>query len=72
MLDASADGVFVEDSTRKLGTIVNGVRIGSGSSQRRARLSSGLNSLVLGDPDSQVRFTLTVTDKKIGRIASEV
>lgn len=67
ILDESADGVFVEDRSSRLGTFVNGVRIGGGSLEHRARLRSGENSLVLGDPDSQVRFKLivSVADTKV-------
>jgi len=58
ILDANADGVFVEDRNSRLGTVVNGVRIGGGSREHRARLRDGENSLVLGGADSQVRFKL--------------
>lgn len=60
LLDISADGIFVEDHTSKLGTIVNGTRIGGSSCETRARLSAGENILVLGGPDSQARFKLWV------------
>lgn len=64
ILDSSADGVFVEDRSSKLGTMVNGVPIGGNSRERRARLRTGENTLILGGVDSQVRFKLTVSDKK--------
>ncbi len=60
ILDASSDGVFIEDRSSKLGTVVNGVRIGGGSLERRVRLNTGLNFLILGGLDSQVRFRLKV------------
>lgn len=62
LLDSSADGVFIEDRTSKLGTIVNGIRIGGTSRETRVRLLAGENTLVLGGLDSQVRFKLTVVD----------
>jgi len=62
IMDTSADGVFIEDRTSKLGTIVNGISIGGSSRETRVRLIRGANTLVLGGLDSQVRFILTVTD----------
>lgn len=60
VLDCSSGDFYVEDRTSKLGTIVNGVRIGGKSRETRVKLTSGANSLVLGGLDSQVRFVLTV------------
>jgi CRP/FNR family cyclic AMP-dependent transcriptional regulator len=60
LIDLSGDDIFVEDHTSKLGTIVNGNRIGGSSRETRARLSAGENTLVLGGPDSQARFKLSV------------
>ena len=60
IIDTSADGVFVEDKTSKLGTIVNGIPIGGKSRETRVKLILGANTLVLGCQDSQVRFRLDV------------
>lgn len=59
-LQARPDAIYVEDTKSKLGTIVNGIHIGGSSRERRAKLSHGENTLVLGGPDSQVRFKLLV------------
>ena len=61
IMNNSAGGVYIEDLTSKLGTIVNGIHIGGKSRETRVRLSNGENRLVLGGPDSQIRFLLTVT-----------
>ena len=61
IIDTSADGVFVEDKTSKLGTIVNGIPIGGKSQESRVKLILGANTLVLGCSDSQVRFRLDVS-----------
>lgn len=61
VLGSNADGVFIEDHTSKLGTVVNGIEIGANSRETRVRLSVGENTLVLGGADSQVSFILTVT-----------
>lgn len=61
-LQSGADGIYIEDSSSKLGTIVNGISIGGKSRESRVKLSSGENTLVLGGPDSQVRFKLKVIE----------
>ena len=65
VIDSSADGVYIEDHSSRLGTIVNGIRIGGKSLESRVRLSAGSNSLVLGGGESQVRFSLTVTENAV-------
>lgn len=65
VIDSSADGVYIEDHSSRLGTIVNGIRIGGKSLESRVRLSAGSNSLVLGGGESQVRFSLTVTENGV-------
>ena len=62
ILDMSSDGVFIEDRNSSLGTIVNGTPIGANTGETRVRLNSGVNTLILGGVDSQVRFNLTVLD----------
>lgn len=59
-LQSRADAIFVEDTMSRLGTIVNGIQIGGKSHENRAKLSPGENTLILGGPDSQVRFKLLV------------
>lgn len=55
------DGAFfVVDRGSMLGTIVNGICIGANSREKSTRLSPGRNSLVLGGPDSSIRFIVTV------------
>jgi CRP-like cAMP-binding protein len=66
LMGRSGDSVFIEDRTSKLGTIVNGIRIGGKSREARVRLSPGENSLVLGGVDSQVRFKITMSDATAG------
>lgn len=59
-LQSRADAIYVEDTMSRLGTIVNGISIGGKSRENRAKLSPGENTLILGGPDSQVRFKLLV------------
>lgn len=61
-LQSESDGIYIEDSSSKLGTIVNGVSIGGNSREDRVKLSPGENTLVLGGPDSQVRFKVEVVE----------
>jgi hypothetical protein len=61
-LQSGPDAIYVEDTMSKLGTIVNGIPIGGKSRENRAKLSPQENSLILGGPDSQVRFKLQVED----------
>jgi CRP-like cAMP-binding protein len=51
---------FVQDRGSKLGTIVNGVSIGGGAKEMRARLKVGANTVVLGPAKSAIRFIATV------------
>jgi CRP/FNR family transcriptional regulator, cyclic AMP receptor protein len=51
---------FVLDRGSQLGTIVNGIKLGGNSHEKSIRLSPGKNSLILGGPDSAIRFTVTV------------
>jgi CRP-like cAMP-binding protein len=60
VLGQSLSDFYIEDRTSKLGTIVNGIRIGGQSCETRVKLTSGVNTLILGGLDSQVRFVLTV------------
>ena len=62
IIDISGDDVFVEDKTSQLGTIVNGIPIGGKSLETRVKLIRGVNTLVLGGQDSQVRFRLDVSE----------
>jgi len=53
---------YIQDRGSKLGTIVNEVALGGQSKERRARLRSGENTLILGPPNSTIRFVLTVPE----------
>jgi pSer/pThr/pTyr-binding forkhead associated (FHA) protein len=53
---------FVEDRGSKLGTIVNGIPLGTDSKEQRVRLRSGANTLQLGRANSAIRFVLTVPE----------
>ena len=53
---------FIQDRGSKLGTIVNGIMLGSGSKEHRVRLRTGKNTLVLGPANSTIRFILTVPE----------
>jgi pSer/pThr/pTyr-binding forkhead associated (FHA) protein len=61
IMDTSGDGVFIEDKTSQLGTIINGIPIGGKSLETRAKLIRGANTLVLGGQDSLVRFRVDVS-----------
>ena len=52
----SREGFFVQDSDSKLGTLVNGFRIGTGGSKTMAPLRKGVNAIVLGSEQSQFGF----------------
>lgn len=65
-IDKKKDAYFVEDRGSKLGTIVNGVVLGSNSNAKRVRLQPGANTLVLGRANSTIRFILTVPEKSKG------
>ena len=60
LIDYEAGSFFVRDKGSKLGTIVNGIGIGGPYPEKSARLSPGENSIVLGGPESQVRFEIKV------------
>jgi CRP-like cAMP-binding protein len=51
---------FIQDRGSKLGSIVNGIPIGSAAKDDRVRLRTGSNTLVLGPANSEIRFILTV------------
>jgi hypothetical protein len=55
---------FVQDRGSQLGTIVNGTEIGGVAKKNRVGLKVGVNTLVLGPPNSEIRFTLTVPAAK--------
>lgn len=59
-IEREGDSFFVRDDNSKLGTIVNGVGIGGTNRERRAELKPGENTLVLGVPNSDIRFKLIV------------
>lgn len=56
-------GFIVRDRSSRRGTLVNGVSIGGTSREKSLKLKVGNNTLVLGGPDSQVRFQLLVSGK---------
>jgi CRP-like cAMP-binding protein len=57
------DGAFfVIDRGSMLGTIVNGICLGGQSREKSTRLSPGRNSLILGGPDSSIRFAVVVPE----------
>ena len=60
IIDNIGESVFIEDKTSQLGTIVNGIPIGGNNQKTRVQLIYGSNTLVLGGPDSQVRFRIDV------------
>jgi CRP-like cAMP-binding protein len=54
--------IFVRDRGSHTGTIVNGVRInGSGTSIDRVKLEQSENTLILGGPESEVRFKILLS-----------
>lgn len=58
-IDLTHDGeLIVEDRGSTLGTLVNGVRIGSGTRRTAVKLDQAVNQLVLGAANSPVRFEL--------------
>ena len=61
IIDIVGGSAFIEDKTSQLGTVVNGILIGGNSQETRVKLIHGLNTLVLGGKDSQVRFRLDVS-----------
>jgi pSer/pThr/pTyr-binding forkhead associated (FHA) protein len=58
----SQGGFFVQDLGSRLGTIVNGHRIGGGSAKNMAPLHSGPNEIVLGDARSPYRFEIRLPE----------
>ena len=59
-LEMDDDAFYLHDDGSRLGTIVNGIGIGGPHSERSIRLNPGENTLVLGTPDSQIRFKLII------------
>lgn len=59
-IELKGDKFYVRDNSSRLGTIVNGVSIGGSNRERSAELKPGENALVLGIPNSEIRFKLIV------------
>ncbi|OLC00767.1 MAG: hypothetical protein AUH30_01810 [Candidatus Rokubacteria bacterium 13_1_40CM_68_15] len=53
-------GLSVVDAMSRLGTVVNGVRIGGGSGRRRATLNPGANEIAVGGPGTPYIFNLVL------------
>jgi hypothetical protein len=53
-------GIAVVDATSRLGTVVNGVRIGAGSGRRRAALKPGANEISVGGSGTPYVFNLVL------------
>ncbi len=53
-------GLAVVDATSRLGTIVNGVRIGAGSGRRRVALKPGANEISVGGSGTPYVFNLVL------------
>ena len=62
---------FIQDRGSKLGSIVNGIPIGSAAKDDRVRLRTGKNTLVLGPANSEIRFILTVPNSSSSRIEAD-
>ena len=60
VLVRDTQGLAVVDSTSRLGTIVNGVRIGAGSGRRRATLKPGANEIAVGGSGTPYVFNLVL------------
>ena len=61
VLEKIDDNYFVRDLGSYAGTIVNGIRInGQGTGETKVQLSEGVNELILGSPESKIRFKLVV------------
>jgi hypothetical protein len=54
-------GVSVVDTTSRLGTVVNGVRIGGTSGRRRVTLKPGANKIALGGPGTPYIFNIVLS-----------
>ena len=63
MIEQDQEGIWIRDRGSRLGTIVNGQRLGLITGVFRARLFPGRNELILGDPDSPFRFEVWVEER---------
>lgn len=66
---AELGGFFVQDTDSKLGTVVNGVRIGNRHERDIAPLGPGENVILLGQDESKFRLLAYVDDGR-GRAPS--
>ena len=53
---ASLEGFYVQDVGSRLGTVVNGLRIGKAATQSMAPLRKGVNTILLGNEHSPFAF----------------
>jgi len=60
MLVRDRQGIAVVDATSRLGTVVNGVRIGAGSGRRRAALKPGANEISVSGSGTPYVFNLVL------------
>ncbi len=58
-------GLSIVDATSRLGTVVNGVRIGGSSGRRRATLKPGTNEIALGGPGTPYIFDVVLSTAAI-------
>ena len=58
-------GLSSVDATSRLGTVVNGVRIGGSSGRRRATLKPGTNEIALGGPGTPYIFNVVLSTAAI-------
>ncbi len=58
-------GLSIVDATSRLGTVVNGVRIGGSSGRRRATLKPGTNEIALGGPGTPYIFDVALSTAAI-------
>jgi len=61
VIEESRRGLVVRDCGSHLGTVVNGMRIGSKAAGNIAILKAGDNEIIAGTEQSPYRFTLELT-----------
>jgi len=61
LLVRDKQGLAVVDATSRLGTVVNGVRIGGSSGRRRATLKPGANEIALGGSSTPYVFNVVLS-----------
>lgn len=59
-IERTPTGFLIEDRGSKMGTIVNGVALGEGSSKMSVPLRRGENWIILGSPESRIRLRAMV------------